>query len=251
MTTKTKPCTIEGCSRPKKPGHPTSCYWHWLAKQPPDTQTREAARRLREVERATGYAYRARVPEREWPAGERWCSGCQTFVPLFYVRGSRCIGCESRAAHGSHVKRTYDLDPAEYERLLEWQGGRCYICRNRPVSRRLAVDHDHLTGRVRGLLCADNERGCNNVVIGALEGRSGDILDIARRIVAYFEEYPIDRMRAGAPPVEGPKRAPGVLEHTRRQAIVIPRSGTSTATEISSEGIQEIDWPPGFEPRVG
>lgn len=42
---------------------------------------------------------------------------------------------------------------AEYERLLAAQGGHCAICPNTPKTRRLNVDHDHATGKVRGLLC--------------------------------------------------------------------------------------------------
>jgi hypothetical protein len=42
---------------------------------------------------------------------------------------------------------------AEYARLLAAQGGGCAICGNPPKTRRLHVDHDHKTKRVRGLLC--------------------------------------------------------------------------------------------------
>jgi hypothetical protein len=41
----------------------------------------------------------------------------------------------------------------EYARLLAAQGGHCALCPNTPKTRRLHVDHDHATGRVRGLLC--------------------------------------------------------------------------------------------------
>lgn len=41
----------------------------------------------------------------------------------------------------------------EYAALLALQGGHCALCPNTPKTRRLAVDHDHRTGRVRGLLC--------------------------------------------------------------------------------------------------
>jgi hypothetical protein len=42
---------------------------------------------------------------------------------------------------------------AEYARLLAAQDGHCALCPNTPKTRRLHVDHDHKTGRVRGLLC--------------------------------------------------------------------------------------------------
>lgn len=45
------------------------------------------------------------------------------------------------------------LAPGDYERMLEAQGGGCAICETKPKTRRLHVDHDHRTGRVRGLLC--------------------------------------------------------------------------------------------------
>lgn len=40
-----------------------------------------------------------------------------------------------------------------YDAQLRKQGGGCAICGEPPKSRRLHVDHDHLTGDVRGLLC--------------------------------------------------------------------------------------------------
>lgn len=41
----------------------------------------------------------------------------------------------------------------DYDRMLAAQGGGCAICGNPPKTRRLDVDHDHRTGKVRGLLC--------------------------------------------------------------------------------------------------
>ena len=40
-----------------------------------------------------------------------------------------------------------------YMELLERQGGVCALCGNPPKTRRLSVDHNHRTGKVRGLLC--------------------------------------------------------------------------------------------------
>lgn len=51
---------------------------------------------------------------------------------------------------------TYGLSIAKYEEMLADQDGCCKICRTkRPGSRlnHFAVDHDHATGAVRGLLC--------------------------------------------------------------------------------------------------
>lgn len=52
------------------------------------------------------------------------------------------------------LKRKYGITLAEYDQMLEEQHGVCAICGGAdPSGRRLAVDHDHETGKVRGLLC--------------------------------------------------------------------------------------------------
>lgn len=67
--------------------------------------------------------------------------------------------------HDAYVSRTYGLERGEYARKLAEQDGRCAICTRRPRARRLAVDHDHQTGLVRGLLCYT----CNKFVLGFIE----------------------------------------------------------------------------------
>jgi len=67
-------------------------------------------------------------------------------------------------------KRLWDLyrmTPSEYSALLAKQNGVCAICGGHDKNRVLAVDHDHKTGKVRGLLCA----ACNS----ALERLDNDI----------------------------------------------------------------------------
>lgn len=66
-------------------------------------------------------------------------------------------------AHERRVQQTYGLEPGQYELLLAAQGRRCAICQKATgARRRLAVDHDHETGEVRGLLC----KPCNYVLLG-------------------------------------------------------------------------------------
>ncbi len=56
--------------------------------------------------------------------------------------------------------RMYGIDVPDYERMLEEQGGGCYICGKKPEDKRaLDIDHDHKTGKVRGLLCSNHNRG--------------------------------------------------------------------------------------------
>lgn len=173
------------------------CPWHWLMSQPADVQQKHARSRRALALGASGGVERARVPAEEWPADQRWCAGCQSFIPLFYTSGSRCKSCASSAAHGQRVEKVYGLSAEGYDRLFRLQGGRCAICCRRPMTKRLAVDHNHKTGAVRGLLCAHNENGCNRAVIANLEAAVDGGLEAARRAVAYLEDPPYARLERG------------------------------------------------------
>lgn len=56
----------------------------------------------------------------------------------------------------SHLKRKYNLTTEEHKKMLETQGFKCAICRTSQWGGRHNLphtDHDHTTGKVRGLLC--------------------------------------------------------------------------------------------------
>jgi len=53
----------------------------------------------------------------------------------------------------SYLRRQYGITPQDYEALLRAHEGGCWICGRLPTGRRLHVEHDHKTGKVRGLAC--------------------------------------------------------------------------------------------------
>lgn len=57
-----------------------------------------------------------------------------------------------------HLRHLYKLDVAQYSALLDRQDNACAICRQ-PFTGTPHVDHDHPTGRVRGLLCERCNKG--------------------------------------------------------------------------------------------
>lgn len=86
------------------------------------------------------------------------------------------------AAHGRRIGERYGLTPEQYKALYEAQGGVCYICQRATGARKkLAVDHDHRTGFVRGLCCGP----CNSIL-----AHLRDDPVAAQRIVDYLVSPP-------------------------------------------------------------
>lgn len=89
------------------------------------------------------------------------CKDCKSTTRKLSYAGPRCGACyrkvkqrRSLDAHAAYVLKTYGITGDEYWLLYEAQGGVCWICRRaKGLSKKLAVDHDHATGYVRGLLC--------------------------------------------------------------------------------------------------
>jgi hypothetical protein len=67
-----------------------------------------------------------------------------------------------------HIKWRYGITPEAYNSLLEAQKGLCAVCRTCPAK---AVDHDHKTGQIRGILCATCNTG-----LGVFKENEGNLL---------------------------------------------------------------------------
>lgn len=104
----------------------------------------------------------------------------------WYARNRERVRAEARAKYAAEgerireetrwrkIKSRYGLTREQVEELREKQSNGCALCQRSGT--RLVVDHDHATGRVRGLLCIR----CNNA-LGAL-GDSGAGIE---RALAY------------------------------------------------------------------
>lgn len=77
-------------------------------------------------------------------------------------------------------KRLYGMTKEKYLNLVNAQNNKCAICFSESTERRLAVDHDHLTGNVRGLLCNQCNRG-----LGYLK----DDITRLRSAIDYLEKH--------------------------------------------------------------
>ena len=63
------------------------------------------------------------------------------------------VGEKSPCWKGGFFFRTYGITEQDYKEMLLRQNGVCAICGGKQKKNRLAVDHSHKTGKVRGLLC--------------------------------------------------------------------------------------------------
>lgn len=132
---------------------------------------------------------------------ERACTRCKIIKPIdqFRARTERphrrvswckaCIGEVSKqwgrdnperlSQHQSRWK--YGISPAQRAAMISAQNGACAICKL-PLSaepRARHIDHNHETGRIRGVLC----HACNLAL-----GLTRESLDTLRAMVAYLED---------------------------------------------------------------
>jgi hypothetical protein len=92
-----------------------------------------------------------------------------------------------KKARSDNLKRHFGITTEEYSTMLERQKGVCAIC-GKPETRKsssgtvqpLSIDHDHLTGQIRGLLCHE----CNHLL-----GAANDNIGVLWQAVKYLQKY--------------------------------------------------------------
>ena len=123
------------------------------------------------------------------------CRSCGLQKPLsqYYVRNPDCKDCTKvkRAAdyknnpdkyREKELKKNYGITLQDWNDMFEAQGGRCAICGTHQCNtgKAFAVDHCHLTGKVRGLLCAN----CNTGI-----GKLNDDPELLTKAAEYLRSH--------------------------------------------------------------
>jgi hypothetical protein len=164
------------------------------------------------------------------PEGHKWCADCGKVLPVDnFVRtvatvtgiGSYCKPCHNARSRRSrdkvggarsyHLTQRYGITAAEADFMLAGQDGLCAVCESAPAAH---VDHDHVTGVVRALLCFN----CN----GGL-GQFKDDPGVLRAAADYVEfdgdrqaQQPSAPAATSRPTTPRPPTAPPVGSGRRR-----------------------------------
>ena len=132
----------------------------------------------------------------------RTCMTCgeEKLATEFYVRNkktgvrhSSCKECDKARVKARHqenpertknndLKRNYGITLQEHQQMFEEQNGVCAICEGEGDGKwkKLCVDHDHKTGKVRQLLC----RNCNMIL-----GQAYDDASLFSKMILYLNKH--------------------------------------------------------------
>lgn len=130
----------------------------------------ERARKYHATPKGKATLARARKKYRATTKGKKATQRAKTSVSGLTTRRSRAL------------RQFYNISMQEYDALHAAQGGHCALCpatTSDRSGRSLHVDHEHISGRVRGLLCAK----CNTAL-----GGLGDNEEGLARALAYVRE---------------------------------------------------------------
>lgn len=168
-------CTVEGCEH-KRSSHglcATHAYrmreWGTTEKvEPPTICAVEACDRPVVAWAMCERHYRRALKGRD---SERRCRFCGAVIDVndhakkvFCSKSCRDQERLSRQREDNrlgHLKRTFGITPEQFEEMLHRQGRKCAICGGvwQEATRNWTVDHDHKTGKVRGILCQNCNAG--------------------------------------------------------------------------------------------
>jgi len=104
-----------------------------------------------------------------------------------YCKSCNNIDCKKRRSEktkethrGIHLKASYGLSIQDYQTMLKDQNNACALCGRSEEYKALSVDHDHKTGKVRGLLC----NKCNTAL-----GFFQDNIETVSKALDYLKRF--------------------------------------------------------------
>ena len=123
--------------------------------------------------------------------GKKQCLRCKLDKPkqMFLLNKSTSDGFNGWCKECTKdviLQQKYGISLQKYNDILQQQGHKCAICRTTKAlgpTNEFVVDHDHQTGKVRGLLC----NHCNTGL-----GKLGDTIEALERAIKYLKDSSIE-----------------------------------------------------------
>jgi hypothetical protein len=116
---------------------------------------------------------------------QKECKTCKS--PFTPEAPSRLYCSDACKGKNAYYRRNYGIEDADVETMKKQQDYKCYLCLSpgfligkKNHSEKLAVDHDHATGKVRKLLC----HNCNRAL-----GLMKDNPELLRKAAQYVEDH--------------------------------------------------------------
>lgn len=118
-------------------------------------------------------------PRGDFPRNSFTSDGMGEYCKPCHNRKGRENRKKNHGSRGYHLKYRYGITQDEFNKIIELQDGLCAICQKSPTGAKpWHVDHDHSTGRVRGILC----HSCNTAL-----GNFKDDPEILRKALEYLQ----------------------------------------------------------------
>lgn len=200
-------CSVDGCEKAAfsknlcahhyaKAEHPLKSTWKILRSRnpgqfPPSWERFDAF--LADVGERPSQKHQLRRIDTNRP----WATGNMNWLAPVGVKPQWATP-EQRAVYGRewHLRKRFRITGEDYTAMLAEQNGACAVCKKQEThtyksgkAKDLAVDHDHATGSVRGLLCFN----CNQGI-----GRLKDDPMLLRRAALYIEHYAAEHAKTEA-----------------------------------------------------
>lgn len=115
-----------------------------------------------------------------------WCKECTMKYNKQYYH-TVTVNRPPETKKHKNLQRDYGITFDDYKAMYDAQDGRCKICREpldlfctHNAPHKTCVDHNHTTGKIRGILCSP----CNSGI-----GFFKEDIDIISNAIAYLKEY--------------------------------------------------------------
>ena len=111
---------------------------------------------------------------------DSWCRKCHDISTTAWRKKNKI---RDAAKHKDYIlRKDFGITLEEYNIMLKQQDNKCLICKTIKCKsgRAFAVDHDHITNKIRGLLCSN----CNHLL-----GKAQDDVEILSEAIKYLNKY--------------------------------------------------------------